>query len=207
MAYPIMVDCLGQRFRKIVRYSTSIVAAGGGEEDRDANWSSARRQWALDTGGLADDLIQSLEMLFHETRGPHLTFLFKDRRDFNHWQVSTNKAAIAIGTGDAVDTTFQLVKLYGSGAQQRSRTITNPISGTVEIYLDGVLKTEATDYTIDYETGIVSFAVAPGAGVAVTAKFQFRCRARFASDDLDIDALSQRGTYLASSFELIEVRR
>lgn len=207
MATLVLDDCLGLLFAKDVDYSTSIVNADGGEEDRNANWAAARRTWRIEATRLTDELIEKLEMHFHMTRGRWKTFLFKDRADFNHWQVSTSAGAIAIGTGDAADTTFQLVKLYGSGADQRSRTITNPISGTVSIYLDAVLQTEATDYTIDYETGIVTFTAAPGGGVAITAKFQFRTRARFAADKLPLAPLAKGRKYLTSSVELIEVRR
>lgn len=211
MAYPVMDDCLAFRFRKVVRYSTSIVAGSGGQEDRDANWTTARRQWALETGGrLSDDLIQDLEMLFHETRGAHLAFLFKDKRDFHHWQVSTNQSAIQIGTGDGTTAEFPVVKLYGSGANQRSRDVI-PISGTLNVYVGAVLKTENTDYTVDYDTGIITFTggsptVVPGNGVPVTAEYQFRTLVRFASDDLDIDALTNHARYLTSAFELVEVR-
>lgn len=207
MAYLVLDDCLGLLFDKDIDYSTSIVAADGGEEDRNANWTAARRTWRIQASRLTNDLIEQLELTFHMTRGAWKTLLFKDRLDFNHWQVSTSTAAIAIGTGDAADLTFQLIKLYGSGADQRSRTITNPIPGTVSIYLAGVPKVETTDYTIDYETGIVTFTVAPGSGVAITAKFQFRNRVRFASDKLPLAPLAKGRKYLSSAVDLIEVRR
>ena len=207
MAYLVLDDCLGDLFAKDIDYSTSIVPADGGEEDRNASWTAARRRWRSDAARLTDELVEKLEMHFHMTRGAWKTFLFKDRADFNHWQVSTSTAAIAIGTGDAADLTFPLVKRYGSGADQRSRTITDPISGTVQIYLAGVLQTETTDYSIDYETGIVTFTSAPGGGVAVTAKFQFRTRVRFASDRLPLAPVARGRKYLISSVELIEVRR
>lgn len=204
MAYLVLDDCLGRLFTRVVSYNTSIVPADGGEEDRNANWASARRLWRCDAQGrLADSLIQKLEMHFHMMRGAWKTFLFKDKDDFNHWQVSTATAATAIGTGDGADTTFQLVKLYGSGADQRTRMITDPISGTVELYLNGVL----TAATVNHDTGIVTFGAAPGNGVAITARFQFRNRVRFAGDDLDVGALGPRRKYLSSQFDLIEVRR
>lgn len=208
MAYLVLDDCLGRLFSRVVSYQTSIVDADGGEEDRNANWTAARRLWRCNSQGrLADDLIEQLEMHFHKTRGAWKTFLFKDRGDFNHWQISTSTAATPIGTGDALTTAFQMIKFYGFGDDQRTRTITNPIDGSVAIYLDGALQTVTTDYTVDYETGIVTFMTAPGSGVAITATFQFRNRVRFASDDLDVDALGSRRKYLSSQFDLIEVRR
>lgn len=206
-----MDDCLAFLYRRVISYRTSIASSKGGGEHRNAEWGSARRMWILQTGGrLKDELVEELEMLFHEVAGAHLPFVFKCKRDFNHWQISSSTAAILIGTGDGSTTTFQLRKLYGSGANQKERDITNPISGTVEIYVNGVLQTENTDLTIDYDTGMVTFtggspAVPPGNGLAITAKFQFRNRVRFASDDLDENALGPRAKYLSSEFDLLEV--
>ena len=207
MAYLVLDDCLGLLFSKDIDYSTSIVAADGGEEDRNANWTAARRTWRLEAGRLTDDLVETLEMHFHMTRGAWKTFLLKDRLDFDHWQVSTDTSAIQIAAGDGSETDFPIVKLYGSGADQRSRTITNPISGTVTIWLEGILQTEGSEYTIDYDTGIVTFASPPGPSRPITATFQFRVRVRFASDKLPLVPLAKGRKYLTSAVEVMEVRR
>jgi hypothetical protein len=48
---------------------------------------------------------------------------------------------------------------------------------TATVYLNGVSRTQGTDYTI--ANGIVTFALAPGAGVSITADFIMLQRVRF----------------------------
>jgi uncharacterized protein (TIGR02217 family) len=60
---------------------------------------------------------------------------------------------------------------------------TRPVSGSVTIGLGGIL--QASGWTVDLDTGIVTFATPPGAGVAVSAGFQFDVPARFDIDRLE----------------------
>jgi uncharacterized protein (TIGR02217 family) len=62
---------------------------------------------------------------------------------------------------------FQLVQWYTSGEVSEKRIISKPVGGTVQIYENGVLQTSGV--TVDTTTGIVTFATAPGSGVAVSA--------------------------------------
>ncbi len=67
----------------------------------------------------------------------------------------------AVGTGDAADTTFSLKHKF-------------VVSGTLKVYLNGTLKTETSDYTVNYATGVITFNSAPGGGVAITASYRYR---------------------------------
>lgn len=63
-----------------------------------------------------------------------------------------------VGTGDGTTTTFTLdypPVLYHSET----------------IYIDGAAKTRDTDYTIDYETGEITFTSAPASGASITADY------------------------------------
>ena len=63
-----------------------------------------------------------------------------------------------VGTGDGSTTTFNL-KWF-------------PVAdGSYTIYENGTAKTEGTDYTIDKETGEITFATAPANGDAITADY------------------------------------
>jgi hypothetical protein len=64
-------------------------------------------------------------------------------------------------TGDGSTTVFVLDHTYVS-------------SGTLLVYLNGVLKTETTHYTVNYTTGTITFLTAPGSAVAITASYRFR---------------------------------
>ncbi|MSU92040.1 TIGR02217 family protein, partial [Rhodobacteraceae bacterium 2CG4] len=110
----------------------------------------------------------------------------------------------AIGTGDGTTTAFQLTKLYASGAQSWTRVITKPVTGTVRIALGGV--EQPSGWTVDTTTGVVTFAAAPGAGVAITAGFEFDVPVRFDTDALDVTLdLERLGSI--TSIPLLELRR
>jgi hypothetical protein len=73
---------------------------------------------------------------------------------------TTTITAQAIGTGDAVETVFSLGCFH-------------ILPTTDVIKLDGAPQTRGVDYTIDNQTGIITFTSAPGNGVAITADFQY----------------------------------
>jgi len=67
-----------------------------------------------------------------------------------------------VGVGDGTTTTFTLANV-GEGIVYQSETI----------YLDGVAQTRDTDYTINYNTGQITFTTAPASGVAITADYKY----------------------------------
>lgn len=71
-----------------------------------------------------------------------------------------------VGTGDGSENEFTLYHTY-------------PTSGTLLVYVDGVLKTETTDYTVNYTTGVITFLTPPASSKAVTATYRFRRLAIF----------------------------
>ena len=50
------------------------------------------------------------------------------------------------------------------------------------IKVDNVTKVEDTDYSLDDDTGIVTFGAAPGADAVITANYRFYCPVRFDRD-------------------------
>lgn len=78
-----------------------------------------------------------------------------------------------VGTGDGLTKNFQLVRNVGGFIE----AVQNPMNQTATVYLNGVAKVQGTDYTIT--NGLVSFVLAPAAGVSVTADFVMLYRVRF----------------------------
>ena len=105
---------------------------------------------------------------------------------------------------EGTTTTFQLMKRYTSGAQSWTRAIAKPVAGSVHIAIGGV--EQLSGWSVDTMTGVVIFSAAPGAGIAVTAGFEFDVPVRFDSDALDVTLdLERLGSI--TSIPLLELRR
>lgn len=105
-------------------------------------------------------------------------------------------AGVSLGTGNGAATQFQM----------KARKTTNRT-----IYVNAIAKTEGTDYTIGSETGTdgqdkVTFTVAPGNGLAVTADYtgqKYFSNCTFEADNMDM-AMFQYNLY-RTGLVIIEV--
>ena len=185
---------------------TQIVEMASGDEERNGSWADSRRRYDASYGIRKADDLAAVTGFFEARRGRLYGFRWKDWADYKSGLPSASPAStdqpIGVGTGALI--TFQLVKLYTSGAQSWTRTITKPVAGTVVLALNGV--TLITGWTVNTATGVVAFAAAPAAGVAVTAGFEFDVPVRFDTDTLDITLDFERLGSI-TSIPLIEVRR
>jgi uncharacterized protein (TIGR02217 family) len=93
----------------------------------------------------------------------------------------------AIGAGDGVATAFGLAKIYAPGAHEFSREITKPVAGSVRVAVDGIELAEGAGFSVDVTTGMVTFAIAPAIGSAVTAGFEFDVPVRFDTDVIEVN--------------------
>ncbi len=178
------------------RYSTDIVETFGGWEQRNINWSESRGQWNVSHGVKTESQLNTLIAFFRACRGRAVGFRFKDWSDYK----AQNQI---IGTGNAIKTAFQLVKSYTAGSITVDRTIKKPVSGTIQVFKDGVL--QVSGYTVDTTTGIVTFTTAPANGVVITATFEFDVPARFDTDDLGI-SLDTFALGSWNSIPIVEIR-
>ncbi len=177
-------------------FNTSITTTQGGFEQRNINWLKSLGRWDVSTGIKNKSDMDAVIAFFRARFGKAYGFRFKDWSDFQ--AVGQN-----IGTGNGSQTTFQLTKTYTSGSNSYIRDIKKPVSGTATIYLNSIL--QSSGFTVDHTTGIVTFTVAPGAGVVVSADYDFDVPVRF-----DTDALAVRidgpAQYLWDSIPIVETR-
>ncbi|MBO6635416.1 DUF2460 domain-containing protein [Parvibaculum sp.] len=168
---------------------TEIVTLGSGREERNSPWAMSRRRYNAGLGLRKLDDIHDLIAFFEARHGRLHGFRWRDRADWKSGApgVTVTPLDQAIGTGDGERTLFPLVKTYVSGEASYTREIAKPVAGTLRVALDGAEREEGSDFTLDAATGLVSFAAAPGAGVAVTAGFEFDVPVRFDTDFLDIN--------------------
>lgn len=170
---------------------TQVVALGSGFEERNQQWADSRRRYDAGYGLRSIDDIHTVIAFWEERRGRLHGFRWRDWADWKSCAPQQTPAAAdqAIGTGDGVQSQFQLVKVYGSAFAPYTRTIRKPVSGTVRVAVAGVEKTITSQFTVDATTGIVTFTAGniPAAGQAVTAGYEFDAPVRFDADELRIN--------------------
>ena len=173
-------------------WRTTVITTGSGFESRNSEWARPKAKW--DVSHILESAQKRADLLafFHARRGSAHGFRFKDWIDYyvgmgfpNGVIEYTGYQQFATGNGSA--TTFQLTKTYSDGGGSFVRKITRPVSGTVKIYVGGVL--QASGVTINYSTGVVTFASAPANAALIQWAGQFDVPVRFMSDEMDIDIL------------------
>lgn len=120
----------------------------------------------IDASGYSE--LRNLVGFYLQRQGAFDSFLYMDPSD-------NSVAGQAIGTGDGVATTFQLVRNFGGFAESMQN-----IQGSPQIFIAGVLQL-ASAYSVS-ATGLVTFTSAPASGAAITAGFSYYYRVRFKED-------------------------
>lgn len=169
-------------------FSTEVQQATSGREVRAAFWSAPLWKMSLTYEFLHDDALhvngngytelQQLVGFFLARQGQFDSFLL-DSAQLTRKPLDSTITGQAIGTGDGGATSFQLVRNIGGYIEP----IQNPSNQSATVYVNGVAKTQGTDYTI--ANGMVTFTAAPAAGAAITADFQWLWRVHFAQDTLE----------------------
>ncbi len=179
-----------------------------GREERNARWAHSRRRYDAGYGVKTFDALSAVVAFFEERRGRLYGFRWRDRLDHSSAAPDGGGSPTdqALGTGDSVTATFQLVKTYGSVHAPYPRPIAKPVAGSVRVAVAGVEAAEGTDFTCDAATGVVTFLAGHNrrCGAAVTAGFLFDVPARFDTDYLEVD-LSAFAAGAIPKIPLIEI--
>ncbi len=188
---------------------TEIVVLGSGHEERNTRWANSRRHYDAGYGVKSLDDLHDVISFFEERRGKLYGFRWKDQCDHSSTlplQTVTPEDQL-IATADGVETEFQLQKTYGSTYAPYNRVINKPVEGTVQISVESNLKTETTDYTVDYATGLITFQSGsiPANGEVIRAGFEYDVPVRFDTDELKIN-LSRFKAGEIPNIPVIEVR-
>lgn len=184
---------------------TEIAMLGSGFEERNTPWAHSRRRFDAGSGIKTLDDLYTVISFFEARMGRLHGFRWKDRADYKSCAPSSTVAATdqLIGTGDGSTTAFQITKTYSSGSQSYTRDIKKPVSGSVVVALDDVA--QASGWSVDTATGIVTFDTAPGADVTVKAGYEFDVPVRFDTDRLDVN-LAHFNAGEIPSIPIIELR-
>lgn len=167
-------------------FDTSVIILSSGFEQRNANWSEPLRRWDVSQGIKTEADMNTLLLFFVAMQGRTHGFRFKDFTDFKSVspELTVGFNDQNLGTGDASQTVFQIIKNYVTGTLTQVKTIKKTVTGTVRVALDAV--EQFSGFTVDNNLGTITFSVAPGAGVVVGAGYQYDTPVRFDMDQLEI---------------------
>ena len=171
---------------------TEIVTLTNGYEERNTPWAHSRRHYDAGLGLRGLDDIEAL-IAFFEARGGQLHgFRWKDWAD--HKSCAPSRAPEyrdqLLGHGDGAKVGFQLVKAYASGPARYLRPVRKPVRGSVLVGLGGEEQREGLEFEVDYTTGIITFASAPGQEAEITAGFEFDVPVRVGTDRIAVSVAS-----------------
>jgi uncharacterized protein (TIGR02217 family) len=185
--------------------ATEIFQLGDGREARNSALAGSRRRWEIGSAIRSLDELALVTAFFEARRGRLYAFRFRDPADFKSCPPSATPSPQdqVIGMGDGTKTVFQLSKTYGDVAGSYQRPITKPVAASVRV-AKGTIEVGSNGFSLDANTGVVTFASAPANGVEVRAGFVFDTPARFDADRLDV-ALDAFDAGRVVSLSLVEV--
>ena len=174
--FPVMPG-LGWSVIKTPKWKTVTQEAASGKEVRVALMSYPLWEFTLTfsvlRGAYGYSEMQDLAGFFLARQGMFDTWLFDDPTD-------DTVTLGSFGAGDGTTTAFQLTRSMGGFAEPVQN-----LNGAPLIYANGTLVSSSA-YTVG-STGIVTFATAPAAGVALTWSGTFYFRCRFLQDTAEFD--------------------
>jgi uncharacterized protein (TIGR02217 family) len=186
---------------------TEIVTLANGFEERNTPWQHSRRRYDAGLGLRSLNDVETLIAFFEARTGQLHGFRWKDWSDYKSCAPLASLSAEdqLIGIGDGVRTVFQLQKTYLSGLQSYTRPIAKPVLGTILVAVAGDPKVESLEFSVNTETGDVTFVLAPDLGTRITAGFEFDVPVRFDTDSIQSSVASfQAGE--APSVPVVEIR-
>ncbi len=172
-------------------FQTRIQRAVSGRELRALDYPYPLWQFTLvfeflrDNPAAGFDELRTLMGFYLLCQGAYAPFLFQDPSDY---QVGRQY----LGTGDASATVFQLQRAMGTALPGGG--FLEPIAApnlVAAVYLNGITQSPA-GYSVDPDTGLMTFASPPGTGLIVTADFSYYFRCRFVDDKYDFENFMDR---------------
>ena len=193
----ILEDNLAIGFRGSPVWENSRVSALSGWSQRNQQRARPVHQFSYSSAETDLTTLQGIRGFHTAVRGSLSTWLLKDWTNYS----ATNEL---LGTGDNVETDFQIVKNEGNTANPYVRTIQYTKSGTLAVYVDDVLQSTPAQYTVT-ATGLIQFVTAPGSGLDVTADYEFYIPVSFLQDECFIELIERDGNWgVISTLDAIE---
>jgi uncharacterized protein (TIGR02217 family) len=191
--YPVLNGLTYSVIKRIIGGNTLIAKAGSGREVRVGLWSNPEWEWDLTYEYLPDKVangttssdLKQLMGFIGANMGALIAFPFMDPDD-------NTVLGQLIATGDGVTASFYLTRTYGLSAGTTSYEPIGYLDNTytTKVYVNGVLKTLTTDYTLSTATPYfqkVNFISAPAAAAAITVDMRYYFMARIKDDSVEFE--------------------
>lgn len=186
---------------------TEVVTLANGFEERNTPWAHSRRRYDAGMGLRSLDDVEVLIAFFEARQGQLHGFRWKDWADFKSAppsrRISGDDQLLGMGNEERFE--FQIVKNYSSGSATYARPITKLVDGSVQVSVSGDPLVEGVDYSVDLNTGLVTFNHPPDFQAEITAGYEFDVPVRFDMDTI----LTSMATFQAGEVPdvpVIEVR-
>lgn len=165
MVWPVFPTCPTFGFTGSPDYSVTVIERASGFRSVNRNWYYPLHVYtAVPMGNRPEADIYRVQRFWHAVGGRAGRFRFDDRLDNTSTDspdhdITASDQPIVLNASDS-PATYQLFKTYEDedALLQQVRIISKPVQGTILIARDGVAINEGADWTLDYETGVVTFA-------------------------------------------------
>ncbi len=190
-----ITPCPGFGFEIAPEFNTRIVTRRNKRESRNADWAQVRHTITAPMQNITRTMALDVKRLFLVCRGNLHTFYMQDPTDYQ-------ATAEPFGVGDGITTIFQLSKRSSADGVDYDREVYLPTATTITD--NG---SAAGTHTVDDETGLVTFSVAPIAAHILRWTGEFNLKVRFVADRLPFSVDNKAGGeyVMNGSIDLIEV--
>lgn len=177
--FPALIG-LGWDVQRRPIHASLVQEAVSGKEVRISLRPYPRYEYTLRYDMLRDTAanpeLKTLMAFFNARLGRFDSFLYTDPADYS----VTDQP---LGVGDGVETEFQLVRtMTGTGVTFVEPVLAPNVITNIKV---NAIVVDPADYTVDADTGLLTFDTAPGNGLAITGTFTYYWRCRFLDDQLD----------------------
>ena len=178
-------------------WKTASVEFDSGLIQTNQIWAKPRRHWIFEYNWMLKAKRDKFVELFQRVRGRASPFLLRDRYDYEG-----QRYYIQYGS----TTAFQVIKrYYPNTAEFWDEAKHYLVVNSVYAYINDVAQFEGPQYSVNYSTGVVTFASPPPLASVVRLDFQFYFKVMFSVDML----VSSKSAPILWSFQpihLVEVK-
>ena len=182
-------------------FLTTVTVLNSGKEKRNSLWSVDRGEWDVGFGIDTRENALKIRNFFMARQGKARGFRF---RDWSNYTTGTTQQGVA-EAADSGDTTFQLEYTYtDESGFSYTKPIFKPVSdANFVVYLDGAA--QASGWTVDTTTGIITFTNPPDYGTDITWTGTFDLPVRFNTDQLQI-LIENKNVLLTPNIPIVELK-